>query len=209
LNTNVKKRRYLSAARAQQAHQTRGRILNTAARLFVERGYAATSVADIAAEAGVASRTVYLDFPNKRALLDEAIGVALGGDDAAVRVRDRDWFRQTVEAAGPEIPALFARFTAKLHVRSAALLEAAEAAAAADPDVAERRDRGRQYRRADMRRVATAIAASTGADVAFATDLLYTLGSSAVYAQLVFQCGWTPERYERWLATTIETALLR
>lgn len=172
-------------------------------------GYAASSVAAIAAAAGVASRTVYLAFPSKRALLDEAIGVALGGDDAAVMVRERDWFRQTVDAPGPEILALFARFTTALHGRSAALLEAAEAAAAADPEVAERRDLGRQNRRADMRRVAAAISARTGADIDHATDLLYTLGSSAVYAQLVFQCGWTPDRYERWLAATLENALLR
>ena len=95
---NVKKRTYRSAARAEQARLTRLRILAAATRLFVERGYAATSVSDIAAEAGVTGRTVHLAFANKRALLDMAIGVALGGDDAPVMVRDRDWFRQTLEA---------------------------------------------------------------------------------------------------------------
>ncbi|MEO8572122.1 MAG: helix-turn-helix domain-containing protein [Chloroflexota bacterium] len=209
VDVNVKKRPYRSAARDQRARETRLRIVAAATRLFIEPGYAATSVADIAAEAGVASRTVYLDFPTKRALLGEAIGLALGGDDASVLVRERDWFRQTIEAPGPEILALFARFTAALHVRSAALLEAAEAAAAADPELAERRDQGRQHRRADLRRVAAARAATTGADVDEVTDVLYTLGSSAVYAQLVFQCGWSPEHYERWLASTLEATLLR
>ncbi len=155
----------------------------------------------------MASRTIYLGFPTKRALLDGAIGLALGGDDATVAVRDRDWFRQTLEAPGPEIPTLFARFTTALHVRIAALLEAAEAAASADLEVAERRDRGRQHRKADLRRVAAAFAAKTGADVDYVTDLLYTLGSSSVYALLVFQCGWTPERYEAWLRATLEAAL--
>jgi AcrR family transcriptional regulator len=209
LKRDVKRRPYRSTAREQQAQQTRRRILAAATRLFVERGYAATSVADIAAEAGVVSRTVYLDFPNKRALLDEAIGVALGGDDAPVMLRDRDWFRQTVEAPGAEMLALFAKFSAALHVRSAALLEAVEAAAAADPELAERRDRGHKKKRADMRRVATAIAAKTGADLDYVTDLVYALGSSAVYAQFVFQCGWSPERYERWLRETLEAAILR
>ncbi len=209
LNLDVKKRSYRSATRVQQAQQTRRRILAVATRLFVERGYAATSVADIAAEAGVVSRTIYLDFPNKRALLDQAIGVALGGDDAPVMLRDRDWFRQTVEAPGAEILALFAKFTSGLHVRSAALLEAAEAAAAADAELAERRDRGHQNRRADLRRVATAVAAKAGADLDYVTDLLYTLGSSGVYVQFVFQCGWSPERYERWLSETLEAAILK
>jgi len=209
LKVDVKKRPYRSAARAQQAQQTRRRILAAATRLFVERGYAATSVADIAAEAGVVSRTVYLDFPNKRALLAGAIGVALGGDDAPAMVRDRDWFRQIVEAPGAEMPALFAKFAAALHVRSAALLEAAEAAAAADPELAEPRARGHHSRRANMRRVARAMAAKSGADVDYVTDLLYTLESSAVYALFVFQCGWSPERYERWLRETLEAATLK
>src|SRR5450759_550240 len=126
---DVKRRPYRSAARVEQAQQTRRRIVAAASRLFVQRGYASTSVADIAAEAGVVSRTIYLDFPNKRALLDQAIGVAIGGDDAPVMLRDRNWFRQTVEAPGTDVPALFAKFNAALLARSAALLEAAEAAA--------------------------------------------------------------------------------
>lgn len=209
LKRDVKKRAYQSPARAQHAQQTRRRILAAATRLFVERGYAATSIADIAAEAGVVGRTVYLDFSNKRLLLNAAIGVALGGDDAPVMVRDREWFRQIVEAPAAEMPAVFAKFASALHRRSAALLEAAEAAAAADAELVEPRDRGRQSRRANMRRVATAIAARTGADRDHVTDLLYTLESSAVYALFVFQCGWSPERYERWLRETLEAAILK
>lgn len=207
-DAEVKSRPYSSPVRAERARATRRRIVAAATHLFVERGYAATAVDEIASEAGVTSRTVYLAFPTKRALLDAAIGFALGGDDAPVLVRDRDWFQQTVSAPVAEVPALFARFTAALHERSAALLEAAEAAAAADPELARRRDRGHASRRADMARVAEALTAKTGGDAAHATDVLYTLGSSAVYALLVFDCGWTPERYERWLTGTLEAALL-
>ena len=205
---NVKKRTYRSAARAEQARLTRLRILAAATRLFVERGYAATSVSDIAAEAGVTGRTVHLAFANKRALLDMAIGVALGGDDAPVMVRDRDWFRQTLEAPASEALALFAKFITTLHIRSAALLEVAEAAAAADPALAVARDDGHRRRRADMHRLAMGIAAKTDADVEYVTDLLFSLGSSAVYALFVFQCGWSPERYQRWLKEALEAAIL-
>jgi AcrR family transcriptional regulator len=207
LKPDVKRRAYMSQVRAQNAQRTRRRIIAAATRLFAERGYAATSIADIAAEAGVVSRTVYLDFSTKRALLDAAIGVALGGDDVPMMVRDRDWFRQIVEAPAGEILAVFAKFAAALHLRSAALLEAGEAAAAADPELIKARDRGRKSRRANMRRVATAISAKTDADVDYVTDLLYTLESSAVYALFVFQCGWSPERYERWLKETLDAAI--
>lgn len=204
----VKRRPYRSKTRADRSRATRRRILAAASRLFVERGYAATAISDVAAAAGVTSRTIYFDFPNKRALLDQAIGVALGGDDASVVVRDRDWFRQTVQASGSEIPALFARFTTTLNERSAALLEAAEAGASADTQLAVRRDRARQNRRADMRQVAAALAAKVGVDIDYATDMLYTLGSSSVYALLVFQCGWSAARYEDWLTAALEGALL-
>ncbi len=204
----VKSRPYHSEVRDERALQTRRRIRKAAAKLFVGRGYAATSVAEIAAEAGVVSKTIYLAFPSKRALLDEVIGAALGGDDAAIYVRDRDWFRQTLEAAPAEMPALFTRFTAALHVRSAALLEAADASAGADPELAARRDLGRENRRADMRRIAEAFAAKSGADVSYTTDMLYTLGSASVYALLVLQSGWTTEQYEAWLSPALAAMLL-
>lgn len=207
----VKRRPYSSSARADKARRTRVTILIAATELFLERGYAATSVAAIAVRAGVTPRTVFLNFASKRALLQEAIGAALVGDDGPESVRERDWFSQTVGAAGADSPALFARFTTALHERSAALLEVAEAAAAADPEVAYQRDQGRRNRRADLRRVAEAMAikSSPDIDVETITDLLYTLGSSAVYAQVVFQCGWTPQRFERWLAATLTAALTR
>jgi AcrR family transcriptional regulator len=206
---DVKKRPYRSPARAEQARQTRLRILDAASRLFVERGFAATSIGDIAAEADVTSRTVHLAFANKRALLDMAIGVALGGDDAPVMVRDRDWFLKTIEAPVGETLALFAKFITSLHVRSAALLEAAEAAAAADPELADGRDEGHRRRHDDMRRIASAIATKTDVDVEYVTDLLFSLGSSAVYVLFVFQCGWSPDRYERWLREALEAAVLK
>lgn len=204
----VKRRPYSSKTRADRSQATRRAILAAASRLFVERGYAATTVNDVAAAAGVTSRTVYFDFPNKLALLDEAIGVALGGDDAPVLVRDRDWFRRTVEAPAAEMPRLFASFTTALHERSAALLEAAEAGADADPELAARRDRGHDNRRTDMRRLAVALAEKNRVGVDYATDMLYTLGSSSVYALLVFQCGWSPSRYEAWLTAVLEATLL-
>jgi hypothetical protein len=122
--------------------------------------------------------------------------------------RDRNWFRQAVEAPAGEILALFAKVITALHVRSATLLEVAEAAAAADPELAARRDDGHRRRRADMRRLASAISAKTDAEVEHVTDLLFALGSSAVYALFVFQCGWSPERYEQWLKEALEAAIL-
>ena len=51
--------------RDRQAAETRQEILDTAARLFAERGFAATSIKDIAAEAGVAVQTIYSSVGSK------------------------------------------------------------------------------------------------------------------------------------------------
>jgi AcrR family transcriptional regulator len=203
------KRTYNSPSRTARARETRQRILAAATRLFIEHGYAATSVNDVAGEVGVTARLVYLTFPSKRALLDGAIALALGGDNEQITLRDREWFRATLDAPGREIPGLFARFTTALHERSAALLEAAEAAAAADSEIAERARVGHARRRSDMRRIGDEIAHKLNVDAEYAADLLYTLGSSTVYALFVFQCGWSPQRYQSWLTETLELDLLR
>ncbi len=55
--------------RLRQAADTRREILEAAQQLFVARGYAATSVADVAAEAGVAIQTIYSSVGSKRPLV--------------------------------------------------------------------------------------------------------------------------------------------
>jgi AcrR family transcriptional regulator len=59
--------------RERRRRQTRGVIADTAMRLFAERGFDQVSVADIAAAAGVAEKTVYNYFPVKaKMFFDEA-----------------------------------------------------------------------------------------------------------------------------------------
>src|SRR5262245_5178069 len=82
------RRRYESPLRDQQARQTRQAIVAAANRLFVGRGYAATSLADIAREAAVARPTVFSAFGSKAALLREVVDQALAGDDEPVPVSE-------------------------------------------------------------------------------------------------------------------------
>src|SRR5262249_31190924 len=52
------------------------KLLDSARALFAERGFQATSAADIAAAAGVTERTLFRYFPSKSALvLDEVIAL--------------------------------------------------------------------------------------------------------------------------------------
>src|ERR687894_2536307 len=83
------KRRYDARSRQNQARETRDRVLTVARRLFVEHGYAATSVARIAAEAGVSAPTVFAGFRSKVNLLKEAVDTAIAGDTEDRPLRER------------------------------------------------------------------------------------------------------------------------
>ncbi|MEV5433884.1 ScbR family autoregulator-binding transcription factor [Streptomyces sp. NPDC052701] len=52
----------------ERAVRTREKVLDTAARLFAERGYTATSVVDVAEQVGMTKGAVYFHFRNKEAM---------------------------------------------------------------------------------------------------------------------------------------------
>src|SRR6478672_7913901 len=95
------KRTYNSPRRQEQAAATRRQILDAARRLFVRQGYAATTMAQIAAEAGVALKTVYLAFDTKSGLLQKLWNVTLRGDDGDVPVAEQAWYRETLDEPDP------------------------------------------------------------------------------------------------------------
>src|SRR5215217_558269 len=84
--------------RAEKARQTRRRMLAAARELFVERGYGATALQDIADRAEVAVQTIYFTFGTKRALLKELADVSIAGDDEPIATMDRPWFQQSLAA---------------------------------------------------------------------------------------------------------------
>ena len=110
--------------------------------MFATKGYLATSIEDIAAEAGVARPTVYTAVGSKSVILREVLDQAIAGDDAAVPVAERDWWRRTIEEpdAATSIKLLAATMT-RIGERLALIARAVETAAGIDPDAAEVWDR--------------------------------------------------------------------
>src|SRR5205807_7363455 len=96
------KRAYNSPRRQEQAASTRSSILDAAQRLFEEHGYAATTMEAIAAEAGVALKTVYVAFETKSGLLRALWHLLLRGDEDDAAVGERSWYREVVEEPDPE-----------------------------------------------------------------------------------------------------------
>jgi len=85
------KRPYHSPRRQEQAAATRTAILDAAQRLFETDGYPATTMEAIAAEAGVALKTVYVAFATKSGLLRAVWDLLLKGDEDAAAVAAREW----------------------------------------------------------------------------------------------------------------------
>src|SRR5215216_1143867 len=126
-------RSYHSPRRREQAAATRQAILGAAQRLFERQGYAATSMPAIAAEAGVALKTVYVAFDTKAGLLHALWEARLGGDEEAIPVFERAWYRRVLEEPSPERKVRLVAAQARVvKTRSGALLEVIRNAASVD-----------------------------------------------------------------------------
>src|SRR6516165_4596829 len=98
----VKPRRaYESPRRREQAAATRLEILDCAQRLFERDGYAATTMAAIAAEARVALKTVYVAFETKSGVLRALWNLRLRGGQEEVPVSQQDWYRAVLDEPDP------------------------------------------------------------------------------------------------------------
>jgi AcrR family transcriptional regulator len=204
------RRRYHSPLRADQAEQTRRRILEAAYRLFVERGYAGTTIVAVAAEAGVSPETVYLSLGGKRGLLEGVIERAIAGEDDPP-TEDNEWW-QTV-ARLPDAHRRLEKMvdyscrilerTRPIHVviRGAADKEAFAAALGRrllHGRLRNQTERIRQHLDGSLRR---------GLSVDEAGQRYCALTSPEMYHTLTVEFGWTADRHRRWLTDLLAAEL--
>lgn len=205
-------RRYHSVVRAEQAARTRRRILDAAARRFAEKGYAATTLGDIAAAAGVSVETVKASGA-KRDLLLAALEQTFVGDEGSHSVTERDAVREIMAIADP---AKFLRsavgFIAAANARIAGLWPAFTSAANSDPAVYDALRQLDQRRHADYLHLVEAFVQRgrlpADADRDRIAQAWYYLLSPEGYQQLVQRSGWSTDAYIAWLIRTIERDLL-
>jgi AcrR family transcriptional regulator len=208
------RRRYDSPRRREQAEATRRDILAAAQRLFEAHGYAATTMAAIAAEAGVALKTVYVAFETKSGLLRALWHLLLRGDRDDVPVGEQAWFREVVDEPDPERQLrMTARNSRLVKQRAGALMEILRSAAPTDPDIATLWDRIQTDFHANQRAIVESLdekgALRPDLDVGGAADILWTLNHPNVWQLLVGERGWTADRFEDWLADALCSQLLR
>jgi AcrR family transcriptional regulator len=196
------KRPYNSTRRQEQARETRLHILRAAHELFVAQGYGRTTIAEIAASAGVAVETVYAAFRNKPALLRQVWYVNFRGDEKDIRLVDRPEIRAVL--AEPDLPTRFAKHAVVITAvfrRIAPLLAALQGAAATEPAAAAMLAEWNDGRLDACTRYAEA-AASTG-QLAVSEDecrdVLAATMDGTLWQRLVAERRWPDERFASWL----------
>jgi AcrR family transcriptional regulator len=167
----------------------------------------------VAAEAGVALKTVYVAFETKSGVLRALWHLRLRGDEADVPVAGRDWYREVLDEPDPErLLRLNARNSRRVKERAATLLRVIRDAAPVDPDIADLWERIQsdfhQNQRAVVQRLHALGALRPGLTVAAAADILWTLNHPDVWHLLVAARGWSVSRYERWFADAACSELL-
>ncbi len=211
-STGQARRRYNTAGRRAQARATRERILETARTLFVEQGYAGTSIARIAAAAGVSTPTVFAGFSSKVNLLKEATETMLVGDAEPVGLHERPAMKHVHDGpTGPEVLRRLAALIAELAPGVCPIFAVVLAAADADAEIARLARTLDEQRLDGATRLATTVMTRLGDDdpdrFAEIRDTIWTMNSPQLYGLLVVQRGWSTERYRSWLERTLLAAL--
>jgi len=198
------KRRYDATRRRQAATRTRAAILDAARELFTERGYAATPMSAIAERAGVALDTVYASAGRKPELARLLIETAISGTADVVTAEQRDYVRAIQAAPDAETKIrIYASAIRAIAPRLALVLGIIQQASA-EPELAALWDEIAQRRAAHVRRFVADLAAVAPLRLGLdeAADIVWATNAVEMYQLLVSQRGWSPARYERFLADT-------
>ncbi len=209
----VKRRPYRSRLRADGARRTRRAIVDAARALFLERGYAATSLEDVASAAGVARPTVFAAFGSKAAVLRQVLDEALAGDDEPLPVARRPWFEPVWEATDPRsVLDAYAGVCTLIGQRAAAVFEVVRRAADSAPEVSQLWGTLQRNRRAGAQMVVDHLVTRgplrPGVEVSRAVDILWVLNDPALFGALVGACGWPPEAFRVWLRDQMVASLI-
>jgi len=188
--------------RRERSRLTRGRIVAAATRLFLDDGYVATTMEDVAERAGVAVQTVYYVFGTKPNLLAAVLDVSIAGDLEFIPVRERPWVDSIREGQDATAAVeLLVEESVRIVARTAPIYEVVRRAAA-DPDVNALLENTRRHRRDDQRALIEILAGAghlrTATGVDTAADVLYAVINEEVFELLTADCNWDVDRFRRW-----------
>ncbi len=179
----------------------------------MQNGYAGTTIAAIAASAGVAVDTVYASVGRKPQVFRLLVETALSGSDEEVPAMERDYVRQ-IEASSDAVEKLsiYARAITSIQGRLAPLFVVVRQAASTEPELAALWARISERRLENMRLFAGSLL-RTGQlrldlNIERVADIVWSMNSPEYYLLLVHERGWKPEEFEGWLIDAWQRLLL-
>ncbi|HLZ25669.1 MAG TPA: helix-turn-helix domain-containing protein [Ktedonobacterales bacterium] len=207
------KRPYDASSRQVAARRTRRKIVEAARALFLDRGYARTTMPAIAEAAGVSIETIYLSVGPKAALVRYLIETALSGTDEPVPALQRAGVAEIQAEPDPRRKIrMFARVVRQLQERLAPIWAIVMEAAPGDTELAslirELLDRHVGTMRLFVKHLAAVGALRTGLSIDLAADVLWATNSPEFYGLLARGRGWSGNKLERWLADAWQRLLL-
>lgn len=204
-------RRYNAIRRQEQAAAGRAATIREAERLFLERGFARTTIAAIASAAGVSVETIFKSFGGKPGLLRAVCDAALAGD-GPVHAEVRSDGLQAALHDPREIIRGWGRLVSEVSPRISPLLLLAREAAAGDEEIARFLTGIEQERLERMTHNARNLAAANHlrADLTVrgAAELMWTYTSPEIYDLLVNRLSWTVDELGDFVARALIAALL-
>ena len=207
------RRKYDNRRRRADAEARQRRIVDAAVALFIEQGFGATSIDQIAATADVSPQSIYATYGSKAGVLSRAIEVALVGDQDGIPVVDRAPGLADMSAAVCVARfAAYAKFIRALNERVAPLIRVMEQAASSDPALGELRSGLAATLQADCRHWIDQLGPQTlrpGLSPTRAVDVMAMIISPYVYSMLTSDFGFTPNQYQQWLAHALPHLLLK
>ncbi len=187
--------------RAEHAAVTTRRILDAARRGFADVGYTATTLREIASEAGVAVQTVYAVFGSKANIL-RALRESVVTDPAASEA-------YAAALAATDLDEALGSFARSIRLRWEAghdIVLINVNAAAADSELRAEVAAANAMRRGGIARLARRLGElESGLDTRRVEALLDALTLASVYEQLVTNHGWPSDDYESWLTGALRS----
>jgi AcrR family transcriptional regulator len=214
MSSDVNPRRsYHSDRRQRQAQQTRLAVVDAGRRLFLELGYAATTVAAIAAEAAVSVETVYKAFGNKPGVAKAVFDIGMVGDAEPVPLMRRQFVLRNMAEPDPRRKlTAYGEHLAEIAPRVNPIQLVIRDAAVTDPGAAELWEQLLTERLTGMTAFAEHLHAGghlrRGVSTTEARDVLWTHNSVELWDLLVNRRGWATKRYGRWVGRQLIAALL-
>lgn len=208
---DVKGGRYDNSARAEQARLLQRKIIDAAAQALLENGWSGTTIAAIAARAGVSPETVYKRFGGKAGLLKAVYDVRMAGDDEPIPIVDRPAIQAMLTEPDPRrLAERYAALARDLIERAGPLVSVLLGVRDTDPELAA------FIATTDAERLVgaggfvsmMAFWTTLRVDPEQARDIVWTLTSPELYDLLVTRRGWSLDAYQDWLGRSLFEAVV-